>query len=139
MGELAARLWGHLPAMRLAALQQAVPWPRMTPQDIVDIASYLGVRAGADPYPSFSRGHALLVSSGCLRCHALAGEGGRVGPDLSRYENYENPSAWAAAMWNHGPKMLDRANQMGVPFPVLNRQEMVDLLGFLSGYTKTRP
>jgi cytochrome c len=134
-----ARLWGHLPAMRIATLQQGTTWPRLTPQEITELAAYLGVRPGADPYPNLSRGQSILVSGGCLKCHALAGEGARVGPDLSRFGNYDQPFLWAAAMWNHGPAMLDRANQMGIPFPALSPQDMVDLLGFLSAYKQTRP
>jgi hypothetical protein len=139
VGEFTARLWGHLPAMRIAASQQGVTWPRLTPQDIGELAAYLGVRSSADPYPSLSRGHFLLVARGCLKCHALAGEGGRLGPDLSRYGSYDQPLVWAAAMWNHGPTMLDRVIQMGIPYPVFTPQDMVDLLGFLSAYKQTRP
>jgi cytochrome c2 len=33
-----------------------------------------------------TRGARLFVSKGCERCHALKGEGGKVGPDLGRID-----------------------------------------------------
>lgn len=139
LGEFSARLWNHLPAMRLAAQQRAATWPRMTAQEIGELAVYLGVRADADPRPNLQRGQFLLVDRGCLKCHSLADEGATVGPDLSKYKSYDQPLAWVAAMWNHGVAMLDQASRRGILFPVLSASDMVDLLGFLSAYRNTRP
>ena len=138
LAEFSALLWSHLPAMRLAAQQRAATWPRMTPQDIGDLAAYLGVRSDADPRPNLQRGQSLLVNRGCLKCHALADDGAAVGPDLSKYTSYDQPLAWMAAMWNHGVAMLDQATKRGIPFPVLSARDMVDLLGYLSAYKETR-
>ena len=139
LGELSARLWNHLPAMRLTARQRAATWPRMTAQDIGELAAYLGVRADADPRPDLQRGQTLLVDRGCLKCHALADEGATIGPDLSKYKSYDQPLAWVAAMWNHGVTMLDQATRRGIPFPALSAKDMIDLLGFLSVQKDTRP
>jgi cytochrome c551/c552 len=138
VGEFSALLWSHLPAMRLAAQQRAVTQPRMTAQDIGDLATYLGVRADSDPRPNLQRGQFLLLDRGCLKCHALADDGAAIGPDLSKYKSYDQPLAWVAAMWNHGVAMLDQATKRGIPFPVLSPRDMVDLLGYLSAYKETR-
>ena len=50
--------------------------------------------ADADPKPDLARGQTLLVQKGCLKCHALRGEGGRIGQDLSeRTAAFASPSA----------------------------------------------
>lgn len=53
-----------------------------------------------------ARGLELFTSEGCSQCHALNGQGGKVGPDLARVLDRDfTPSALAGTMWNHAPAM----------------------------------
>ncbi len=93
-----------------------------------------------DPAPDFLKGHLLLLRKGCLKCHSLAREGGRVEPDLAEPRaNYDSGAAWAAAMWTHTPGMAAMAAQKGIPYPRFSGEEMGNLVGFLRHAAATTP
>lgn len=58
----------------------------MTNEEIWQIITYLRsveVKAQVRPLEDSARGQRLFASSGCSRCHMVAGKGGRLGPDLT--------------------------------------------------------
>ncbi len=50
-----------------------------------------------------TRGGQLFVSKGCAKCHALKGERGKIGPDLSKIDLGDTQLNLAAKIWNHTP------------------------------------
>jgi mono/diheme cytochrome c family protein len=76
-------------------------------------------------------GSRLFGSKGCVKCHAIKGVGGHVGPDLGRIERPHSFFDLAAAMWNHAPRMADRMRQLGIARPTLEGRETGDLVAFL--------
>jgi mono/diheme cytochrome c family protein len=105
---LAEAMWNHAKSMRSEFSRRGYRWPEISSQDLTDIYVYLS------RHPSISRpqasfqvasaegGEALLKEKGCLECHqgalALAPRlRGRTINDI------------AAAMWNHAPRMTDKA------------------------------
>jgi hypothetical protein len=117
--------------MRQHFLARDLVWPVMSVPEMADLLTFLGMQPGREHAPNLGRGRALLVQKGCLKCHALAGEGGRVAPDLVRFREYGNPVPLAASLWNKAPRMLERIDKSGIPFPVFQEGDMRDLLGFL--------
>jgi mono/diheme cytochrome c family protein len=53
-----------------------------------------------------SRGGQLFVSKGCVKCHAVKGEGGKTGPDLGTISLGGTQLDLAAEIWNHTPSMI---------------------------------
>ncbi|HBL16220.1 MAG TPA: hypothetical protein DD417_05515 [Elusimicrobia bacterium] len=130
--ELAGRLWNHVPAMAGALAQGGVEWPRIGAQEMAALMAYLQADARRDAEPDLYKGQVALLRKGCLKCHSLRREGGRVEPDLAeRRADYESAAAWAAAMWTHTPRMAAMAGRLGVPYPRFAGDEMGNLLGFL--------
>jgi cytochrome c551/c552 len=135
--ELAGRLWNHAPAMFRAVRGKGLEWPELSPAEVEDLMAYLQADPARDPRPDLARGEALLVRKGCLKCHRLRGEGGRVGPDLAeRRASYDSAAAWAARMWVHTPRMADKARELGVLYPRFADDEMDNLVGFLRSAAK---
>lgn len=134
VGRFVEGLWNHAPTMRALALERGIPWPQLTEAEMADLMAYLRVTSEADPAPDLRRGQALLVQKGCLKCHALSGEGGRLGPDLARVARQRSRVAVAAGMWSHAERMLARIEEGRVPFPVFGVGEMGDLLGYLAAH-----
>lgn len=130
--ELAGRLWNHAPAMFTAFGKEGLAWPQINQAEMADLMAYLLAEARRDPAPDLLKGETILVRKGCLKCHALRGEGGRIGPDLGqRRPLYDSAVAWAAAMWMHTPRMAVRALELGVWYPRFVADELDDLVGYL--------
>ena len=130
--ELAGRLWNHVPGMAAALVENGFEWPRISTREMGDLMAYLQADAARDPVPELDKGQLTLLRKGCLKCHSLRREGGRVEPDLAeRRGDYESAAAWAAAMWTHTPRMAAMASRRGLPYPRFAGDEMGNLLGFL--------
>jgi cytochrome c551/c552 len=133
--EVLRRLWNHIPGMRQHYVARGLAWPTFSVQEMADLLSFLGVQFGQERAANLDRGRALLVQKGCLKCHGLAGEGGRVAPDLARFREFRNPVPLATSLWNKAPVMLERIDASGIPYPVFREGEMTDLLGYLGVFT----
>ncbi len=130
--ELTGRLWNHAPAMFTVLRQEGVEWPRISAAEMSDLMAYLQADPRRDPAPDLTRGQQALIGKGCLKCHSLRGEGGRVGPDLAeRRDRFAPAPSWAATMWSHTPAMAAVAIRQGVLYPRFSGDEMVNLVGYL--------
>lgn len=76
-------------------------------------------------------GSRVFGAKGCVKCHAVNGVGGKVGPDLGRVSKPRTFYELSAEMWNHLPKMTDRMRQLGIVRPHLLPKETGDLIAFL--------
>src|SRR5262245_11346728 len=76
-------------------------------------------------------GSRVFSTKGCVKCHALNGIGGKVGPDLARTTRPHSFFDLAAAMWNHLPRMTERMKPAGIDRPKLDDREARDLMAFL--------
>ena len=117
--------------------REGLQWPRISPAEMEDLMAYLEVDLARDPASDLARGQATLVREGCLKCHALRGEGASIGRELAqRRALYESPVAWAAAMWVHSPVMAAKARELGMPFPRFAEHELGNLVGFIRSAVK---
>ena len=76
-------------------------------------------------------GAGVFNAKGCVKCHAISGVGGKIGPDLARTQRPRSFYDLAAALWNHAPKMAARMRQLGITRPQLDAREAGDLAGYL--------
>lgn len=134
----AQRMWNHAPAMERAMQEKGVAWPEFQGDEMPDLLAYLrgvstGARDGGDILPADPEaGKALFARKGCVRCHAVHGEGGRVGPDLGTQRSSPRTlTQMAGLMWNHTPQMGAAMKREGVERPQFSEQEMADLIAYL--------
>jgi cytochrome c2 len=79
------------------------------------------------------QGSQVFRDRGCIRCHSVNGEGGKVGPDLGHRRPGESSlPQLVTAMWNHAPRMWERMRSDGVRTPTLSYDDVVQLLAYLS-------
>ncbi len=77
-----------------------------------------------------ARGARLFVNKGCVKCHALKGEGGKTGPDLGKIDLGDTQLNLAAKLWNHIPSMVAGIERAKILKPNLTGEE----LGSISAY-----
>ena len=78
-----------------------------------------------------TRGGQLFVSKGCAKCHALKGEGGKIGPDLGKIDLGDTRLNLAAKIWNHTPSMIIEMERTGMIKPTLTGQELSEISAYL--------
>jgi len=131
-------MWNHGPEMQERMKALGIPRLVLQGTDMADILAFLrkeGRREGSpsrDLVPGDPKeGWKLFTIKGCIRCHAVQGQGGRVGPDLSRRRLPQTPTSLAALLWNHSARMREEMPRLGVPAPALRGTEVSDLVAYL--------
>jgi len=76
-------------------------------------------------------GSQVFGSKGCVKCHAVNGLGGTIGPDLGRIARRRSFYDLAATMWNHLPIMGQQMEALGIERKAMDEREAGDLIGFL--------
>ena len=78
-----------------------------------------------------SKGARLFVSKGCVRCHALRGEGGRTGPDLGKIDVGDTQLESASKLLNHMPPMISGMERMKMVKPTLTPEDLIEISGYI--------
>jgi cytochrome c2 len=135
---VAAAMWNHGPAMVEVMRAKGVARPSFTGGELRDLLAYLVPAATAMPSgPVYAlpgrvdTGRRLFIERRCIECHSVAGQGGRVGPDLVERGVRRSLLEFAAAMWNKAPAMLAAMQPRGITVPQLQAGEMADIIGYL--------
>jgi mono/diheme cytochrome c family protein len=128
----AAILWNHAPAMVTRVQQHSVAMPTLEGGEIKDVLTFLISLEYFEPSGSPLLGERVFSERGCARCHGPKGEGTSQGPRLRPTPNAYTLVSLASTLWNHGPGMAARAQQLGAPWPTLEGTDLGDLTGFLN-------
>lgn len=127
-----ALMWNHGPEMWKKMKARGIAVPKLTGQETADILAYLYTARYFDRTTNPRRGQQLVQDKGCVGCHSVRGQGGKIGPDLATSTMTASPSGMIAAMWNHAAAMEEKARQRGVTWPRLTGQELGDLTAYLN-------
>ena len=103
----------------LAAILLFLPPPSIIAQQAVE------------PAQSAAAGARVFGAKGCAKCHSVKGLGGSEGPDLGQTPRLRSFYDLAADMWNHGPEMVERMQELDIRRPHLSPRETGDLIAFL--------
>ena len=71
-----------------------------------------------------ANGARLFVSKGCVKCHSLKGDGGKIGPDLGKIDLGDTQLDLAAKLWNHIPSMISGMERAKIMKPSLTGEEL---------------
>ena len=78
-----------------------------------------------------AKGARLFVSKGCVKCHALKGEGGKIGPDFGRVDLGDTLLDLASKLLNHIPPMIQGMERVRMTKPNLTGEEITDISAYL--------
>lgn len=137
--EFAAAMWNKAPAMQQAMqsrLGGAVP--ELRPQEMADIVAFLYAaryfKQAGDP----RRGTIVAANKGCLNCHGLYGERGKVASDLTTATVIDTPAGVLSSLWNHTFIAHPRAERDRTPWPVFRGEDMADLVAYLRSLKRAK-
>jgi len=114
-------------------------WPEFTGTEMMDLLEYVRANARGPKEVAYvtpgnpRQGKQVLAQKGCVKCHAIRGEGGTGGEDLGKRAKtfYRSLTQIASSMWNKGPTVLAKMAQSQSGIPKFSPKEMADLLTYL--------
>lgn len=137
---LAQVIWNHGPDMIAEMVQRGMKWPEFKGTEMMDLLEYIKTNAkGGSRETAFiipgnpKEGKQIFTSKGCIKCHAIRGEGGKDGEDLGKKAKtfYKSLTQVASSMWNKGPTVLAKMSQTQMGIPKFSPKEMADLIAYL--------
>jgi cytochrome c2 len=131
LNQLVVEMWNHAPEMWKKMRDERISYPSFSPREMADVFAYLYTARYLDEPGDAARGRRLFSEMGCLECHAVYGDGGRVGPKVEEWPAVLTPIFWAQAMWNHAPLMESSIEDKNMDWPRFRGSEMNDLLSFV--------
>jgi len=131
-GEFASVLWDHAPAMLRLGQEKGIAPPMLNGTEMADLVAFLASLRYFEPSGSPFVGQRVFNERGCARCHGVAAEGTKLGPRLQSTEEAYTAVSLTTALWKHGPRMVDRSEEMGIPWPTLQPTDLGDLVSFLN-------
>ena len=135
---VASAMWNHGPQMAAKMKERGIERPTFTAKELRDLIAYLApATAGPEEGPLYvlpgraDSGRQLFAEKRCVECHAVAGAGGRVGPDLVERGVRQSPTEFAATIWNKAPAMAAAMQPRGITLPQLTPEQMADIVAYL--------
>jgi mono/diheme cytochrome c family protein len=126
---LAVEMWNHRPLMEVAARNRGLQLQPFAGDEMADLLAHLFEQGYFSVRGEPRRGERLFSQKGCASCHGQAASGA---PNLRATDTTFSATRFAAAVWGHGPAMLDRMQQQGMKWPALTDRDVADLLAFLN-------
>ncbi len=122
---IAADMWNH--QSRMAARQG--PVPHLDVEEMRTLISYLWAQQFFNDRGNAIRGKRTFVAKQCSVCHD---DRASDAPVLSAGKDGFTTVAMVAAIWHHGPAMLDRFHEKNLTWPRFDGTEMSDLIAYLN-------
>ena len=130
--DLAASLWNHAPKMAERMGRLGIARPRLTARESADLVAFLFTANYFDRPGDIAAGRRAFSDLRCVVCHQVGGTGGVTGPSLDAVTQEWTPISLAAAMWNHGPRMLEVMRAKRIVRPTLKGSELRDLIAYVT-------
>ncbi len=130
--QFASVLWNHAPAMLREVREKGIAAPTLQGDEIKDLVTFLASLRYFEPTGSPFVGERVFAERGCARCHGAAAEGSGLGPRLRAGPDAFTTVSFMTALWKHGPQMVDRSEELGVKWPILQATDIGDLVSFLN-------
>jgi len=131
LAQLVTAMWNHAPKMWDRMRSEKVPYPSLTYDETARLVAYLYMSRHVDLPGNAQHGNQLFQSKGCIRCHAIDGKGGRIGPDLAHVPGLDSPVAFTRELWNHASAMQAGMEKLGITWPHFEGHELNDLFAYL--------
>jgi cytochrome c2 len=135
---VAAAMWNHGPDMAQTMRERGIARPTFSGTELIDVIAFLKSAATDKTESTLAvlpgtpeRGRRLFADKRCVECHSVAGQGGKVGPDLADKAIQRSMTQFAEAMWNKAPAMTAAMKTRRIAVPRLEAEDMADIVAYL--------
>jgi len=136
---LTQSIWNHGSVMIAHMVKLGMKWPLFEGTEMMDLMEYIKMNARGAKETAFitpgnpREGKQVFAAKGCIKCHAVRGEGGKQAEDLGKRAKtfYKSLTQIASIMWNKGPSVLGKMSQTETGIPKFTPKEMADLVAYL--------
>jgi cytochrome c2 len=128
-----ARMWNHAPDMRNRGGQTE----KLAPGEMRNLIAYLFAQRFFFEKGDATKGRKVFENKGCANCHEMR-RSQTGAPDLTRASEAYSPITLTAAVWRHGPGMLNAMKQEKIAWPEFENSEMTDLIAWLNSRLVTQ-
>ena len=132
MAQFSSIMWNHGPAMLRETSERGKPPTQLQGQELANLLAFLASLRYFEPAGSALVGRRIFAERGCAACHGQTAEGTKSGPRLKVEGEPYTTVAFVTALWRHGPRMNERAEELGAPWPTLEANDIGDLVSFLN-------
>ncbi len=123
--DIAAQMWNHAVPMWGRMKRYGIEVGPLENTELADLVAFLYFVDFSDAPADVERGKRLFSKRGCSSCHVPGdGPGSKEAPASSRWD-------LLARMWSTVPKMIERADELGVDWPRLEDGELKDLTAYV--------
>jgi cytochrome c551/c552 len=122
--EIAAAMWNHAPRMAAAGAKPV----KLEAGEMRELLSYLWAEQFFQGSGNPAAGRRVFAAKRCATCH----QDSFTGRSFSG-------AVMVAALWHHGPRMLDQMKGKGIAWPRFERAQMSDLIAFLNSAKRSAP
>lgn len=130
-GQLAGTMWNHVPRMWEKMEEQNISISDITAEEMSHLFAFMLFIRYVDEPGDADEGRRTLQRARCHACHAVAGEGGSVGPDLESWARFVNPIVWAQKMWNHADDMAEQMQARGIAWPRFESRDLINIIAYV--------
>lgn len=120
--DIAVAMWNHEPNMGKQAQS-------FSDEDMQSLLSYLWAQEYFTDAGSASAGQKVFTAKHCSVCHNDAASGA---PKLPASGKSFNGPSMVAALWAHGPNMLQQMQSKGIAWPRFQANDMSNLIAYLN-------
>jgi cytochrome c2 len=120
--DIAVDMWDHQPNMKQ-------PSPELSADEMRQLVSYIWARQYYKGNGSAERGKKVFAEKKCTTCHDDPASGA---PKLGRGKDAHSDITMVAALWGHGPRMLEMMAMKKIAWPRFTAQEMTDVIAYLN-------
>jgi mono/diheme cytochrome c family protein len=120
--DIAADMWNHLPKMKQ-------PPPALAPEETREIVAYIWTRQYFTGRGNAVNGKKIFSEKHCAACHEDPSSGA---PKLGKHKDGYSDVTIVAAMWKHGPRLVEWMKQKKLPWPQFREQQLSDLIAYLN-------
>ena len=129
--DIAGIMWNHSPKMEAEFERRKIVRPHLESVEMVDLIAFVYYLSYFDDLGDAARGELVFLRKHCSTCHMVGNHGATVGPSLDRFRSYRSPAFFTAALWNKGEKMTLALRDRGIPRPVFEGNDIVDILAYI--------